>query len=371
MHHKHHPLFVLAILAVCSSASAQKYETRAPLTGLTVQAAGTPSTGPATPAPVYSAQLTTNTLDFSTVTVGQSGVQSFAVLNAGNQPLTLGDVTVSDAAFSAVTSCAEALAPGDECPVQVTFRPTAGQAYSGTVTVNANASNSPLTVELTGTGGMPPPKDPLWANVSFLMHMENLTDYSPVRNTVTPTTNAAVTTAAQKFGGSSLYLNGSSRLSAPNNAAYSFGTGDFTVEFWLNSAVAWTAQYGSSGVLSMKTNDSSSGWVIYRNTTNPSKLAIRITGTSDCYSGSSPTTAAWDHWAVSRQGTTVRWFKNGVLETSCTNGANISDTAPLYVGYAQTWGGYVKGHVDDVRITKGVARYTSSFTPPAAAFPDQ
>jgi hypothetical protein len=40
-------------------------------------------------------------------------------------------------------------------------------------------------------------------------------------------------------------------------------------------------------------------------------------------------------------------------------------------GYAQTREGNVKGYVNDVRITKGVAGYTAGFTPPTAAFPDQ
>jgi len=380
MKRKFHPLLVLAVLAVCSSASAQKYEVRAPRTGLLVQGSPIPtnpsSNGPSTPidtapVPVYSAKATVTALDFSTVAVGQSAVKSFGVLNTGDQLLTLGTITVSDAAYSAVTSCASTLAPGAECPVQVTFRPTAGKPYPGTVTVNSNASDSPLTVTLAGAG-LAPAKDPLWPNVTFLMHMENLADSSQIHATVTAAgAGATITTAAQKFGASALALNGSSALSVPNNTAYSFGTGDFTVEFWLNSTVAWTSQSGSSGILSMKTNDSSSGWVIYRNTTNTNKVAIRITGTNDCYSSSMPTTGAWDHWAVSRQGTTVRWFKNGVLDATCTNGGNITDNAPLYVGYAQTWGGYFKGYVDDVRITKGVARYTAGFTPPTAAFPDQ
>lgn len=476
-------------MAVCTAASAQTYELRTPMKTLLVQGSPAPSTGsstptapttPALPAPVYSAQLTTSSLDFGSVAVGQPGVQSFGVLNTGNQPLNLGAITASDAAFSAVTSCAAPLAPGDQCPVQVTFRPTAGQAYSGTVSINANVSNSPLVVTLAGTGlqavgvlsantssdfgqvtvgqsasrtftltnngnaaatnvvasvagsnglaltnntcgtssapttvqaggtctmtvtytpavaetlsraslsvassavsspntlnltgSSAMPSDANWANVSLLMHMESLTDSSSLHRTVTATTGAAITSTAQKFGANSLYLNGAGYLTATNSTAYAFGTGDFTVEFWLNSPIAWTSQSGSSGIIGMKTSDSTNGWVIYRNTTQPNKLAIRITGTSDCYSASAPSTGAWDHWAVTRQGTTVRWFKNGVLDASCTNGANVSDTAPLYIGYAQTWGGYGKLYLDDIRITKGVARYVTGFTPPTAAFPDQ
>lgn len=80
----------------------------------------------------------------------------------------------------------------------------------------------------------------------------------------------------------------------------------------------------------------------------------------------------WYHVAWTHTNGTWRIFINGVLEGSNTPaGSYASNTAPLYLGYDPQFGGrYFTGHMDDSRITRGVARYTSTFTPPIAAFPD-
>lgn len=61
-------------------------------------------------------------------------------------------------------------------------------------------------------------------------------------------------------------------------------------------------------------------------------------------------------------------------DATCTisSSASIADsTATFYVGQSQTWSGYLNGALDEVRIIKGQARYTSNFTVPAAEFPNQ
>lgn len=218
------------------------------------------------------------------------------------------------------------------------------------------------------------PKDPYLASTSLLMHMADYTDATS-KNTLTTSGSPSISSTNKKFGTGGLVLNGSSRLQKPYSANFDFGTGDFTIEFWLNSTVAWTSQPSSAGVLSHKASDATNGWVIYRDGNYPSKLNARIAGALPyCTTASTPTTGVWEHWAVTRQGTSVRWFKNGVLDSTCTitASANVADsTATFYVGYSQTWGGYLNAALDEVRITKGQARYTSNFTVPAAEFPNQ
>src|SRR5690606_41531839 len=88
----------------------------------------------------------------------------------------------------------------------------------------------------------------------------------------------------------------------------------------------------------------------------------------------------WFHWAATRDdiGTTgrIRLFINGVLVASATGAAARADMqARVYLGcldpgsgnFANWW----LGNIDDVRITKGVARYVTDFTPPTVAFPDR
>jgi uncharacterized repeat protein (TIGR01451 family) len=155
-------LLALAVLALCTGAHAQQYQMRSPIRTLAVQSSTAPSspttttpaapTQPAAPAPVYSAGLSAAKLDFGGVYVGQVGTQAVSLLNTGNQPLNLGSVTLSDAAFNATMSCGSALAVGASCPIEVHFQPLAGQDYTGSVSITANVSNSPLVVTLAGTG---------------------------------------------------------------------------------------------------------------------------------------------------------------------------------------------------------------------------
>jgi hypothetical protein len=70
--------------------------------------------------------------------------------------------------------------------------------------------------------------------------------------------------------------------------------------------------------------------------------------------------------AVTRSGTSVRMFINGVLESSTTNSTDLV-AASLHLGLVAT--PYtMHGYIDDFRITKGVARYTANFTPPSSTF---
>ncbi len=173
----------------------------------------------------------------------------------------------------------------------------------------------------------------------------------------------------------SLYFDGSGDyLSAPSNIGYYFGTGDFTIEFWMYVTTAWTSNNGPG--IGQKLGDSYGGWVIYRNTTvNTDKISLRLAGPSGASNIDYPTTVTpvsniWQHWAVVRSGTTLTWYCNGVA-CGVTTGVstNVMDTAAsalMLVGRAQTWSTDFTGYLAEIRVTKGVARYTTTFTPPSS-----
>ena len=82
----------------------------------------------------------------------------------------------------------------------------------------------------------------------------------------------------------------------------------------------------------------------------------------------------WYHIAVTRSGNTFKSFINGVVEKTFTvSGTIYSDTTIPYnigrSGYSSGGYFYYNGYMDDLRITKGVARYTTTFTPPSALPP--
>lgn len=220
--------------------------------------------------------------------------------------------------------------------------------------------------------------DPYYANVSLLLPMNGanngtvFTDYSATPKTITRYGDAKTVTAQSQYYGSSGYFDGSGDyLATPNSADFNFGTGDFTIEFWLRTPIAWSSQPSSSTIVGQKLNDASNGWVIYRDGNQPSKINARIGGTNNLFTTSTPTPNTWEHWRVVRSSTSLKWYKNGVLDASGTNSTNVSEaSASLKIGMADTWANsYLNTYLQDLRITKAVARATEDFTPPANLLP--
>jgi len=80
-----------------------------------------------------------------------------------------------------------------------------------------------------------------------------------------------------------------------------------------------------------------------------------------------PSLNTWTHLAVTRSGTNLKAFVNGVISgTPITNSTQNYDTIK-YIGRNPA-GEYFNGYIDDLRITKGVARYTANFTPPTTSY---
>ena len=224
------------------------------------------------------------------------------------------------------------------------------------------------------------PSDPEFANVSLLLHMDGsngsttFTDSSSNAFTGTRYGSLAVSTTESKFGGASAAFSGGTSQDAldfADNAAFDFGTGDFTLECWAylngtpSNVNALIAKYGNGG----------NEWIWWVN--NSGKLMFYTDGGS-VTSGASVPTGQWTFLSVTRQSGTVKVFIGGAQEASGTISTDFNGSATLSVGNYPAFGSFnsgfviaVDGYLDDVRITKGVARYTAAFTPPTAPFPDQ
>lgn len=219
------------------------------------------------------------------------------------------------------------------------------------------------------------PSDPYFASVSLLMHMngadlsQTFTDSSSYARTLTANANAVISTAQSKFGGSSGYFDGSAEVTTPDANELDFGTGDFTVEAW-----AYLISNGSSAFFG--TGGGYGGWFFGHSggESPPGGIGFGRAGISwdviDQSSGALPLNQ-WMHVAVSRSGTDLRAFVDGALVASATSTASFDTVGgPLYIG---SHGGflYFNGYMAEFRVTNGVARYTSAFTPPTEPFPDQ
>lgn len=214
--------------------------------------------------------------------------------------------------------------------------------------------------------------DPHFDKVSLLLHMDGtnggktFVDSSLAQKTVSAAGGAAISTAKSKWGGASLLLDGSDDyLSAPVHDDFVFGTGDFTVELWINTTTT------AEKVLVDQYNGAS---------TDTWQFSIK-NGTLRWYSsggyalvGSIPAnTGAWHHVAATRSAGTLRLFVNGALDGTVALSTNYTPKLVLGIGaQVASRNNYYDfpGNIDDLRITKGVARYTASFSPPSARFPD-
>lgn len=219
-----------------------------------------------------------------------------------------------------------------------------------------------------------PGGDAAYATVALLLSLNGaegsvaFTDSSPSPKALTVYGGAKISTAQSKFGGASAYFDGSGDyLAVANPSDFAFGTQDFTIEWWSFR----TAPKADALIFSTSIDGSANGgyWIDFAD--NDLAMYGPLSGLIIRANGVGTADGVWNHWAVTRSGTTVRAFKNGGLLATASNATSLIATNAR-VGGTETFGGYdgwFNGYIDDLRITKGVARYTGDFTPPATSFP--
>jgi hypothetical protein len=190
---------------------------------------------------------------------------------------------------------------------------------------------------------------------------------SAMMNDLETAGNAQVSTSIVKYGTGSMAFDGTGDyLLAPSTPNFAFNAGEFTVEMWLYP----TASFGSGGVNIVGVNSSGGG--LFVGGTN--KIAWNLFGTGDLVAFSNFTSSynnVWTHVAYTRSGSTGRLFINGVLQATGTDSTNYTVTSNFAIGAAYNGNQPYTGYIDDLRVTKGVARYISNFTPPPARMPQQ
>jgi len=210
------------------------------------------------------------------------------------------------------------------------------------------------------------------ANTSLLLNFTNAGIYDATsRNVLETVGDAKISTAQSKWGGSSMYFDGTGDyLVGPANNFYNFGTGDFTIECWLRLNAT------SSAMMIASTNYNSGtgagGWAfIYRG--DISSLSLSVNSNVTYTKSWSPSTSNWYHVAASRSGSSLRLFVDGTqIGSTSTSTDNVSGSSTIVV--AGNLGGgtnlVLNGYLQDLRITN-YARYTTNFTPPTSLFPLQ
>jgi len=186
--------------------------------------------------------------------------------------------------------------------------------------------------------------------------------------TVTFNDDAQLDTTVKKFGTASLKLDGANdSISIPSSGDLGFGTNtDFTIEFW---AYANTSGLSSATLFDLRDNgtDAEGLSLAFR---AAGEVDLRVgTTTAITGSGAGIATGVWKHYAIAREGTDTRLFVDGTQR-----GIKFSDTTDYGSSKGIVFGAdfdgasnNVTGWIDEVRIEKGVAKYTGNFTAPTSA----
>lgn len=156
---------------------------------------------------------------------------------------------------------------------------------------------------------------------------------------------------------SNLFDGSGDYLSIAANSSINLGTGDFTVEAWIYATVATQQQYGC-----ILANHVTNGWYVAFNASNQIYWSNHTTVAAT--SSTAITPFKWIHVAVTRSGTSLKIFQDGVEVASATNSTAYGDSAAALLVGQNGVGNYFTGYISNARVLKGTALYTSAFTPP-------
>lgn len=191
-----------------------------------------------------------------------------------------------------------------------------------------------------------------------------MTDSSSYAHTITANGDASLSYLSSRFGNASALFDGSGDyLTVPDHAIWDLGTGDFTIEMWINNASAgWSTQFYLEITGTTKVQ-------FYHVAGDGFKVVIGGTTHTFSYSGSSWGVGGMIHVACMRTSGTVTAHIDGYQVVSgAADSTNITSNTGVRIGRDSGGSWNFNGHMDEIRISN-VARYSGNpFTVPSAAF---
>ena len=169
----------------------------------------------------------------------------------------------------------------------------------------------------------------------------------------------------KKFGATSLYV--ADNVTISSSDGFNMGTGDFTIEAWyyftsFSNSFGHYDQWagGSTGAGNVQ---------MWNSTSAQGKIRWYYDGSSNFTSSTTMSTGQWYHVAYVRESGTLKIYFNGTVDsTTQSYSGQIGKTGTVYLGDQHAGGGSApQYYIDDLRVTKGLARYTSNFTAPTTA----
>lgn len=204
------------------------------------------------------------------------------------------------------------------------------------------------------------PGTALLLNLNGSNGSSTFTDSSGRSVSVSPSTGTVLSTAQSKFGGSSVYFNGTDGL-LQASVPFDYG-GDFTIEFWFRRSGGGSG--GAPTLFECGQIVAGIGGVHMSYAGGQIAMSDGFTGG---HSGGSLPLDTWVHIALVRYGGTNTTYVNGTSIGSDTQNyaARVTNNT-ISIGGAPNYGFWIEGYMDDFRAVTGYAVYTANFTPPTA-----
>lgn len=204
----------------------------------------------------------------------------------------------------------------------------------------------------------------------LMLHMNGIddgttfVDSSPSDQDITYGANAVTKTGIKKFGSASGYFDGASYFTVADSTDWDM-SGEYTIDLWFKRSTI-----GASQFLLSQFEDASNRWNLAIISTGGIAFKMYSGGVTEVdtgYAGNVEDTN-WHHAAVVKTATYYAVYLDGVEVGRDTTTYTQTYSSPLVVGRYNLPGAYWHGYMDEIRISKGVARWTENFTPPTEEY---
>ena len=191
----------------------------------------------------------------------------------------------------------------------------------------------------------------------------------------TPTAGPTINAANKKYGTGCGYFpyttNTNGYMTTPYSSDFAFGAGDFTIQVWVKF-VTTTGVYGP--IVVFDSIGATRGWLLLKGDTS-NRVSFSINTSAGAFTVEDPSaipTAGYAHFAVVRDGGTLRLYRDGIqVASTAISGTANAPNVPCVIGALWGVGAPVNTHrlyayLDDLKITKGYCEYPggTTFTPP-------
>ncbi len=286
----------------------------------------------------------------------------------GGSPISNVSLSATSAAGFGVQYTANALPAGLSISGSViTGTPTTAETVTTLLTATANTTNRSATRTISWSISL---GDLNWKNTVLLLSANTpapsfINDSSNNNLQLTLIGDTRPINSDPYMGGyySNFFDGTGDFLTVPNSAAFAFGTGDFTIEFWMRANIISGTTNGNivgysaagSGHWNLMLYLGNLYWQTGQGVSNLFNVSIV------------PYSNIWTHYAIVRVSGTTRLYINGVQQASGADTTNYTvPTATLmYIGYNSELL-HLTGHISNLRIIKGTGLYTAAFTPPTS-----